>query len=110
MGNRTIIRRDNDEGFGYIFTATLDLLKRNPNLSTRGIQNHFDCIIGMALADLLVEDTQSVIEINKSLFKLKSKLIPGYPQILEAIMSTGEDPQKPNQNTRPETKSDCEKQ
>lgn len=90
MDNRTNVVRNNAEGFGYSFTATVDILKRNPHLTPEAIQHHFDFIIGMALTDLLTEESPAAIEINKNMLDLKYRLLPRYNDLLQAVLSAGE--------------------
>ena len=86
------------------------MLKRNPDWSPEEIHNHFDTIIAMALVDLLVEVPQAAVEINKSLLRLKCKLIPMYYETLSLVIPTEGILGDSNQINEKGKKSDHERQ
>jgi len=77
-------------GFIYSFTAPTEVLKYHPDITLEFLKQHFDFFSTMAVADLNIEETPGMVEINKAMLDLKFRLSPEYKETFEDLMQEKE--------------------
>ncbi len=77
-------------GFIYSFTAPTEVLKYHPDITLEFLKQHFDFFSTMAMADLNIEETPGMVEINKAMLDLKFRLSPQYKETFEDLIQEKE--------------------